>query len=88
MVNTFHQLGRALGLAVLAAIGTAAVPAGAVGTAALVDRVDAALTGGSVLLAVALALVVALIAVRTRRPRAIDTASRKDRTDREVLVKP
>jgi len=72
LVNTFHQLGSALGLAVLAAVGSAAVPAGTVGTGALVDRVGAALTGGSVLLAIALALVIGLIAVRPRRPHAVE----------------
>ena len=67
LVNTFHQLGSALGLAILAAVGSAAVPSGARGTAALVDRVAAALTGSTVLLAIALLLVVALIAGRQRR---------------------
>lgn len=74
LVNTFHQLGSALGLAVLTAVGSAAVAPGTGGVAALVDRVDAALTGGSVLLAVALALVVGLIAGRPRRRLAVGDA--------------
>ena len=77
LVNTFHQLGSALGLAVLAAIGSAAVPAGTDGTTALADRVAAALTGSSVLLAMALLLVVALIARRPQPPhRTAETAVR------------
>jgi EmrB/QacA subfamily drug resistance transporter len=72
LLNTFHQLGSALGLAVLAAVGSAAVPAGADGTRALADRVGAALTGSSVLLAVALLLVLGLIAVRPRQLRPAD----------------
>ncbi|GAA3450575.1 hypothetical protein GCM10018962_24080 [Dactylosporangium matsuzakiense] len=71
LVNTFHQLGSALGLAILAAVGSAAVPSGARGTAALVDRVSAALAGSAVLLAIALLLVVALVAGwQRRRPAA------------------
>jgi hypothetical protein len=69
LVNTFHQLGSALGLAVLAAVGSAAVPSGAERTAALVDRVGAALTGSSVLLAIALLLVAGLITGRPGQPR-------------------
>lgn len=63
LVNTFHQVGSALGLAVLATVGGGA----------LVDRVSAALTGGTVLLAVAL-LLVGVIAVRPRR-RTTDNVS-------------
>jgi hypothetical protein len=47
LIKTFHQLGSALGPAVLAAIGSAAVPDGTVGTTSLVDRVKAALTGSA-----------------------------------------
>jgi hypothetical protein len=43
LVNTFHQVGSALGLAVL----TAVVPAGGPASVALTDRVSAALTAGS-----------------------------------------
>ncbi|MCY1136531.1 MFS transporter [Actinoplanes sp. Pm04-4] len=74
LVNTFHQLGSALGLAVLAAVA---------GGGALADRVGAALTGSSVLLAVALALVVTLIALRPRRRPAVVAP-----TTEGYLVKP
>jgi EmrB/QacA subfamily drug resistance transporter len=47
LVNTFQQLGSALGLGILVAVGAAAVPAGAPATAALADRVSTALTSGS-----------------------------------------
>ncbi|MCI4063989.1 MFS transporter [Micromonospora sp. R77] len=62
VVNTAHQLGSALGLGILTAVGTAAVPAGGAAPAAMTERVSAALTAGSVLLAVALLLVGVLIA--------------------------
>jgi EmrB/QacA subfamily drug resistance transporter len=55
LVNTFHQLGSALGLAVLASLA---------GGGALVHRVGVALTGSTVLLAAALILVLALITER------------------------
>ncbi|MFF5076546.1 MFS transporter [Actinoplanes sp. NPDC000266] len=53
LVNTFHQVGSALGLAVLTTVA---------GGGALAGRVEAALTGSSVLLAVALVVVIGLIA--------------------------
>ncbi len=65
LVNTFHQLGSSLGLGVLATVGAAAVPAGASATAALVDRVSAALTGSSVMLALALLVVLTLVSRRS-----------------------
>ena len=64
LINTFHQLGSALGLGILATVGAAAVPAGPSGVVALVDRVSAALTGGTIMLAVALLAVLVLIARR------------------------
>jgi EmrB/QacA subfamily drug resistance transporter len=67
LVNTFHQLGSALGLGVLVAAGAAAVPAGASARASLVDRATTALTGGALMLAVALLMVVTLIARRELR---------------------
>ncbi len=69
LINTFHQLGSALGLGILATVGAAAVPASASGVAALVDRVSAALTGGTIMLAIALVAVIALMTRRrTTRP--------------------
>jgi len=69
-VHTFHPLGSALGLGIIVAVGASGVAAGASATAALTERVSAALTGGSVLLAVALVLVHVPVAGRLRaRPR-------------------
>jgi hypothetical protein len=71
LINTFHQLGSALGLGILVAVGAAGVPVGAPATAALADRVSTALTGGSIMLAAALGLTIVLIAPRrlsARRP--------------------
>lgn len=56
LVNTFHQLGSALGLAVLTAASLAAVPADVQAPTALLDRVGTALTAASAFLAIALAL--------------------------------
>jgi EmrB/QacA subfamily drug resistance transporter len=71
LVNTAHQLGMALGLAVLSAIALGA-GTGAGGPEAVAEHVRAALTGGSVVLALAL-LVVVLVVVPAghgdRRPR-------------------
>ncbi|MEV6349734.1 hypothetical protein [Actinoplanes sp. NPDC051851] len=53
LVNTFHQVGSALGLGVLTSVAA---------TSALVDRVGTALTGSAVMLLIALLLVVMLIA--------------------------
>jgi hypothetical protein len=64
LVNTFHQLGSALGLGILVAVGVAATPGDASATAALVGQVTTALTGAAVMLAAALVLVVALIGER------------------------
>ncbi|RLV49827.1 MFS transporter [Nocardioides mangrovicus] len=72
LVNTFHQLGSAVGLSVLAALGAAAASATAAPTQAVVQRVTAALTGGSVLLSIALGAVVTLIA--TWRSSAAESA--------------
>jgi EmrB/QacA subfamily drug resistance transporter len=65
LINTFHQLGSSLGLGVLATVGAAAVPSAASATTALVDRVSAALTGSTVMLA--LSLLVVLVLIRRRR---------------------
>lgn len=69
LVNTFHQIGSSLGLAVLVAVGTSSVPVGdTAAEPALLDRVGLALTGGTVMLAVAVVLVPALIAHGAHRP--------------------
>jgi EmrB/QacA subfamily drug resistance transporter len=67
LVNTFHQLGSALGLGILVTLGATQVPAGASATTALVERVGTALTGASVLLAAALLLTATLVAARMPR---------------------
>ena len=70
--STFHPLGSALGLGIIVAVGASGVAAGASATAALTERVSAALTGDSVLLAVALVLVHVHVPVAGRlraRPR-------------------
>jgi EmrB/QacA subfamily drug resistance transporter len=66
VINTFHQLGSALGLSVVTAIAAAAVTTGAAPRTAVVERASAALTGSSVLLAIALVLVLVLITGRRR----------------------
>ena len=60
LVNTFHQIGTCLGLGVAVA-AAAAVPTGGPATAHLAAQVSAALTTGSVLLLLALAITAALI---------------------------
>jgi predicted MFS family arabinose efflux permease len=68
LVNTAHQLGMALGLAVLVAVSVHA-GVGLDGPAAVAAHVGAALTGGSVLLAIALLVVLVAIAPTGPRPR-------------------
>ncbi|MFC4069064.1 MFS transporter [Actinoplanes subglobosus] len=70
LVNTFHQIGSALGLGILTSVAATAVHERASASAALVDRVGAALTGSTVLLAVALLLVITLIARMPRQTQA------------------
>jgi EmrB/QacA subfamily drug resistance transporter len=60
LVNTAHQLGMALGLAVLAAV-SAGAGTGLTGAAAIAAHVRVALTGSSVLLAIALLVVLVVI---------------------------
>jgi hypothetical protein len=70
LVNTAHQLGTALGLAVLSAVALR-TGGGSVGPEAVAEHVRAALTGSSVLLALALLVVLVLIVQnrRANRPR-------------------
>lgn len=71
LLNTAHQLGSSLGLAVLVAIGTAAIPATGDVVATVSSRVELALTGSSILLALAFVVLLAVIlpADRARRRR-------------------
>jgi len=68
LVNTAHQLGMALGLAVLSAVALRA-GTGAGGPEAVAEHVRAALTGGSVILALTLLIVVLVIVPAGRRDR-------------------
>jgi EmrB/QacA subfamily drug resistance transporter len=61
LLNTAHQLGSSLGLAVLVAVGTSAAPGGTDAVAVMSGRVEAALTGSSVMLALAFALVLLVV---------------------------
>lgn len=62
LVNTAHQLGSTIGVAVLTTVGA--------GSATLASRVSAAYTGGAVMLAVALVTILALITPADRAQRA------------------
>jgi len=75
LINTFHQLGSALGLGVLVAVSTAAGAATTPPAAALVVRIHVALTAGTVQLGFCLIAVLSLSTpLRFRRP-ALQTAT-------------
>ena len=76
LVNTFHQLGSSLGLAILVAVGSAA-SAGAAGAPAVIERIQVALTGSGVLLGLATIVLVAVVlpAAATRRRPAAEVAA-------------
>ena len=74
LVNTAHQLGTALGLAVLSAVALRA-GSGSSGPDAVAEQVRAALTGSSVLLALALLIVLVLIVPAGRSDRRRHVAS-------------
>jgi EmrB/QacA subfamily drug resistance transporter len=61
LVNTAHQLGSTLGIAILVAVAATAGDGAPTRVQALADRVGAALTGGAGLLALALLVVLAFI---------------------------
>jgi EmrB/QacA subfamily drug resistance transporter len=61
LVNTFHQLGMSLGLGILVAVAAGAPGPGQSGAASMTREVSAALTAGSVLLALCLIVCVTLI---------------------------
>jgi EmrB/QacA subfamily drug resistance transporter len=79
VINTFHQVGSALGLSILVAVGAASVPAGASTRAALLDRVHTALTGSSVLLVLGLVIVLLFIARKASASHEPAAASKRDR---------
>ncbi|WP_026555174.1 MFS transporter [Arthrobacter sp. 35W] len=76
LVNTAHQLGSSLGLGILAAVAAASVPSAGSGREALAGHVSAALTAGSLMLALCLAVALALIApaelAARHRPSAVE----------------
>ena len=67
LVNTFHQLGMALGLGVLVAVSVKAGADAATAGAAAVAQVSAALNGSAVLLGIALLICATLILPKSRR---------------------
>jgi EmrB/QacA subfamily drug resistance transporter len=71
VVNTFHQVGSALGLSILVAMGAALSSPAAAERVALQQRVNVALLGSTILLGFALIIVLTLIArsTRVRGPR-------------------
>jgi hypothetical protein len=74
VVNVAHQLGGSLGLGILVTVFAAAGSADLSGRALLASQISAALTAGSVLLAVAFVVVTVLI-VRPRRAPAHDLST-------------
>ena len=85
LVNTAHQLGMALGLAVLAAVAAQAAP-GLEGAVAVTEQFGAALTGSSVLLTVALLVVLVFIVPTGRRPARPSAPSRTRRSERRPVT--
>lgn len=83
LVNTFHQIGTCLGLGIAVA-AAATVPTGGPAAAHLSAEVSAALTTGSVLLLLALAITAALIlpadlaARRTRTPETVSPTPERE----------
>ncbi|MFE7422959.1 MFS transporter [Rhodococcus sp. NPDC057529] len=86
LVNTAHQLGMALGLGVLVAI-SANVGGTLDGPAAVTDHVGAALTGSSVLLLLALAVVLTVI-VPAARDRSAASGTSSDRRSQHPITDP
>jgi sugar phosphate permease len=67
LVNASHQLGGSLGLGILVALAAAA-PEDAASPAGIAERVSLALTGGSVLLVLALVVAIACVGIPRSRP--------------------
>jgi hypothetical protein len=76
LVNVAHQLGGSLGVGVLVTVFSAATPAlparslasATAQTDGLAHAISATLTGGTVMLAVALAIVLTVVRTRAARP--------------------
>jgi hypothetical protein len=62
VVNTFHQVGSSLGLAILVAVAGTAAAQSTNATAAITAEAGAALTGASLFLLVSLLIVLTLVA--------------------------
>jgi hypothetical protein len=77
LVNTAHQLGTALGLAVLSAVAQGA-GTGSGGPVAVAEQVRAALTGSSALLALALLVVLVLVVPAGRSDRWVASVDQPD----------
>jgi EmrB/QacA subfamily drug resistance transporter len=77
LVNTAHQLGTALGLAVLSAVALRA-GTGSGGPVAVAEQVRAALTGSSALLALALLVVLVLVVPAGRSDRRVASVDQPD----------
>jgi EmrB/QacA subfamily drug resistance transporter len=77
LVNTAHQLGTALGLAVLSAVALRA-GTGSGGPVAVAEQVRAALTGSSALLALALLVVLVLVVPAGRSDRWVASVDQPD----------
>lgn len=85
LVNTFHQLGSSLGLAVLVAVGVHA-SAATTGAAAIAQQVGAALATGSAMLAACLLVVLVLVVpVATNRRRGAGEAPATPRLVKELV---
>lgn len=80
VVNVAHQLGGSLGLGILVTVFAAAGSRGLPGNALLAHRVSAALTAGSVMLALALVVVVTLVVRPGRAPCPISAVAAPART--------
>jgi EmrB/QacA subfamily drug resistance transporter len=78
LVNTAHQLGSTLGIAILVAGAATAGDSAPTRVEALADRVGAALTGGAGLLALALAVVLAFILPKELMSRRASRSSDKN----------
>jgi Na+/melibiose symporter-like transporter len=74
MVNVAHQLGGALGLAVLVAVSAMGGAPGGATRADLAHRIGAAMSAGALMLALALVVVLACI---VRRPAAIGASAKQ-----------